>query len=359
MKGWQLDGLGGPFRYIDLPQPQARPGSVVVRLEASALMSYMQDYVDGALPIYRPPRRPFVPGGNGIGVIHSVGADVWHLQAGERVAISSHLVARENVRAPGSILLGVTGQGDVAERMQADWPDGTLAQYVVVPASLVTPVHDLDQVSAPLLAVSMRYLVPFGGLLRGRLAAGETLVISGATGAYGSAAMFVALAMGAAHVVLLGRDRAKLARLVATGGNRVTAVATTGDPEKDARRVREATAGGADMAFDMVGGATDPHMTLAALRSLSDGGRLVLMGSMTVPLPLPYVETMLHGWEIIGNFMYPRDAYRRLLDLFRAGLLDPAAIEPRIFPLAALHDAMRAARSADSLECVVLDHTGE
>ena len=130
-------------------------------------------------------------------------------------------------------------------------------------------------------------------------------------------------------------------------------------PEKDATRVREATAGGADMAFDMVGGATDPHMTLAALRSLSDGGRLVLMGSMTVPLPLPYVETMLHGWEIIGNFMYPRDAYRRLLDLFRAGLLDPAAIEPRIFPLAALHDAMRAARSADSLECVVLDHTGE
>jgi len=104
----------------------------------------------------------------------------------------------------------------------------------------------------------------------------------------------------------------------------------------------------------MVGGACDPNATLAALRSLRRMGRLVLMGSMSTPLPLSYMELMANSWEIIGNFMYPVDAHRRLLDLVRAGLLDIGAIRPRTFPLSALPEAMDAAATAGSLECVVV-----
>ena len=53
------------------------------------------------------------------------------------------------------------------------------------------------------------------------------------------------------------------------------------------------------------------------------------MGSMTVDLPIPYTQVMLNNWEILGQFMYPASAYRRLVDLVRAGLLDLAAIRPR------------------------------
>jgi len=108
-----------------------------------------------------------------------------------------HFVAQENVQDPAQILIGVTAHGAVAAQVQSDWRDGTLAEYASFPASAVTPAEDLPHVNAVQLAVSMRYIVPFGGLLRGRLAAGETLVISGATGAYGTAAVFLALAMGA------------------------------------------------------------------------------------------------------------------------------------------------------------------
>ena len=358
MKAWQLDGLGGPFKFNDIPVPAARPGSVVVRIQASSLMSYMQDYIEGKLPIYRPPRGPFVPGGNGIGVIHAVGENVWHLRAGQRVAISSHFVAQENVRYPAQILLGVTGQGDIAAHMQQDWPDGTLAEYAMVPASLVTPIDGLDAFTAAQLAVTMRYIVPYGGLIRGRLTAGETLVVSGATGAYGSAAVMVALAMGARQVVALGRDTSKLDALVAATSTRVTPLVVTGDIATDAAMIRNATGGGADIAFDMVGGATDPNMTLSALRSLCNGGRLVLMGSMAVPLPIPYVEVMLNSWEILGCFMYPRDTYRRLFDLCRSGLLDPTAIHLRSYALQDLTEAMADARRAGSLECVVMNHEG-
>ncbi|MFP6557887.1 zinc-binding alcohol dehydrogenase family protein [Paraburkholderia sp. B3] len=353
MKAWQLERLGATLQQVDLPTPEPRAGSVVVRMEASVLMSYMDAYVAGQLPIYHAPDRPFIPGGNGVGVVHAVGSDVWHLKPGQRVVVSSHVVAQENVAEPGQFLLGVTALGAVAQDMQRDWSDGTLAEYALLPATTVTPIDGLEDHDAASLASSMRYIVPYGGLLRGRLAAGETLVVSGATGAYGTAAVLLGLAMGAGRVVAVGRNADALAAIARTGGARVVTVPATGDAAADTARIREA-GGGADLAFDMVGGATSPDMTLAVLRSLRREGRLVLMGSMTVPLPISYLEVMFNGWEIIGNFMYPRSAYRRLFDLVRAGLLDLGAIRAITLPFNELPRGMRMAAKAGSFECVVM-----
>ena len=78
------------------------------------------------------------------------------------------------------------------------------------------------------------------------------------------------------------------------------------------------------------------------------------MGSMTVDLPVPYTMLMLNDWEIIGQFMYPASAYRRLFDLVRSGLLDFGAIKPRVFPLSDLPEAMEAAATAGNLEYVAV-----
>jgi hypothetical protein len=66
MKAWQLDRLGGTLSFNDVPVPEPRPGSVLVRIEAQAPMSYMKDYVEGKLPMYNPPKGAFTPGGNGV-----------------------------------------------------------------------------------------------------------------------------------------------------------------------------------------------------------------------------------------------------------------------------------------------------
>jgi hypothetical protein len=63
MKAWRLDRLGGTLRLEDAPVPEPRSGGGVLRVEASALMSYLKAYVEGRLPIYSPPdgrdsRRP-------------------------------------------------------------------------------------------------------------------------------------------------------------------------------------------------------------------------------------------------------------------------------------------------------------
>jgi alcohol dehydrogenase len=188
MKAWILDHPGGELRFKDVPMPAVRPGSVLVRIEASVLMTYMKAYVEGRLPGYNAPKTDFTPGGNGVGVITAVGKNVWHLRPGQRVVISPHLVAGENVEEPAQFLLGVTALGPGAEAMQADWSDGTLAEYALLPKAMATVVQGLDHLSSTELAATMRFIVPYGGLLRGRLAPGETLIVMGASGAYGSAA---------------------------------------------------------------------------------------------------------------------------------------------------------------------------
>src|ERR1700691_4408076 len=251
MKAWQLERLGRELRFNDVRTPELRPGSVLVRIDASSLMSYLKAYVEGKLPAYTPPPGPFTIGTNGIGVVEAVGGDVWHLKPGQRVVLSSHFVAPENVENPAQILIGLTSSPDAAQVL-ADWPDGTLAEYALMPVEVITPAEGLDHIGAAQLAALSRCIIPFGGLLRGRLAAGETLVVTGATGAYGTAAVLVAIAMGANRVIAAGRNKAALAAVAHAGGSRVATVALTGDVQTDAGALREASGGGAHMAFDMV-----------------------------------------------------------------------------------------------------------
>ncbi|WP_223119819.1 zinc-binding dehydrogenase [Salinicola corii] len=355
MRAWLLDRLGGKLELVERPVPEPHAGSALIEIDAVILPSYLQDYVEGKLPTYIAPDRPFTPGSNAVGRVAAVGRDVWHLKPGQRVLLSSHFTAGENVADPAQVLLGITSFGGPSTAMQADWPDGTLADYALWPVSALTAVEGLDAVPAEVLAAAARFAVPYGGLKRGRLAAGETVVISGATGAYGSAAALVALALGAGRVVATGRNASALAALAEVAGPRVRTVVLSGGVKTDASALRDAADGPIALAFDMVGQAGDPSATLAALGSLSRNGRLVLMGSMTVPLSINYLQVMSMGLEIIGNFMYPRTALADLFALARAGLLDLSAIQSQSFPLDALTEAMAAARVAGNINSVVVD----
>lgn len=197
--------------------------------------------------------------------------------------------------------------------------------------------------------------VPLGGLLRGRLATGETLVVNGATGYFGSAAVLLGLALGAARVVAAGRSAEVLERVRTAGGPRVRSVVLTGDVEADAKALKEAAGErGAYLAFDQVGGASDAGSTLAALKSLKRGGRLMLMRSMAAPLPIAYGELIINDWEVIGNFIYRPDTFRTLVALVRAGLLDLGKVNIRSFAMAELPQAMDQAARMRGLDCTVV-----
>ncbi len=241
MKAWRLEKLGGRLALEDIPVPELRPGSVLVRVEATSLVSYLKAYVEGRLPFYNPPPGPFTIGTNAVGTIEAIGSGVLTLKRGQRVVVSPHLAARENVDDPAQILIGLTSAPECAE-MLAEWPDGTLADYVLVPVEAVTPLDGLDAYDSTGLAALSRFIVPYGGLLRGRLAPGETLAVNGATGAFGAAAVLLGVAMGAARVVAVARNAAALGEVAKAAGARVAPVALSGDVAADAKAIREAAA---------------------------------------------------------------------------------------------------------------------
>jgi len=148
----------------------------------------MKPYVEGKLPIYNAPKSDFTPGGNGVGVVTAVGKDVWHVKRGQRVVISSHVMAGENVEDPGQFLLGVTAIGSFAEAMQADWPNGTIRRVrprskehrhnrrragppIGNGARCDDAVHRAIRVAAnftPRYRTATEKVAPFRGLFRGR-----------------------------------------------------------------------------------------------------------------------------------------------------------------------------------------------
>ena len=142
--------------------------------------------------------------------------------------------------------------------------------------------------------------------------------------------------MGAGRVVAVGRNIAALKSLRAAFGPRVIAAAVTGDTAKDLAIIRDAAGGAADVALDILGSAKSTSTTLSTLRALKRGGRLVIMGSAEVPLEVSFREMLANDWEIVGKFMYERQAPGQLAALVASGLLDLTNIRVKAFKLTEL-----------------------
>ncbi|MEL7128456.1 MAG: zinc-binding alcohol dehydrogenase family protein [Pseudomonadota bacterium] len=353
MKAWMLEKPGGRFGLETLEMPEATPGSVIVDMKATPLLSYTRTYLNGDMP-YAYPDRPFIPGTNGVGIVKAVGASVDHVKPGDRVLTDPYLKSAAPVADPAQILIGLTGISPDSDPMLHDWADGTWTQIARFPASTVFRADGLDAHDDEALSTIAKFIVPFGGLRKGGFGPGQILVVHGATGYFGSAAVLLGLALGAEKVIATGRSIGTLQALAETAGDRVVPVAMTGDVEQDAAAIKDAAGGPIHMAYDMVGGASSANGTLAALTSLSRGGILVLMGSMTVPLPLPYGEVLLNNWRIAGNFMYTVEDYLNLISLIRAGHLDLSLVKIKSFAFEDIETAIDATGKLRGLENVTL-----
>lgn len=206
------------------------------------------------------------------------------------------------------------------------------------------PIGDVDEASASRWLTLGSMLVPYGGLDSVGLKAGETVVISGATGAFGSAGVAVALAMGAARVVATGRNHTALGSLAERHGARVRPAAMTGDDEADRAAIIAAAGQPIDVVLDMLPPAATAAQVLTAIRSVRPGGRVSLMGGVGMAggaeLKVPYPWLMRNNITIKGQWMYPREAIFRLVALARTGVLDLQHHSIVEFPLAAVRDAI-------------------
>ena len=349
-KAWRLHAHND-LRLDEVETPAPAPDGVLVRIEAGMVLSYMGRVLSGQAPYNLPP-MPFVPGTNAIGRVVAVGGNVGYVQAGDRVFLSPHLRGDVPDSDPPQILIGLTATipTPAALAMQRRWRDGAFAEIAHWPAACVTPLFNMDDKPATELIGLAKLIVPYGGLQRTGLSGGETILINGATGYFGSGAVMLAAGMGAGRVVAIGRKREALENLRDVFGRRVIPAEVTGDAEKDLAVIRKAAGGRADVALDLLGTAKSTSTTLSCLRALKRGGRLVLMGSAEVPLELSFREMLANDWEVVGQFMYARQAPAQLAQLAAEGLLDLKKIVVSTYKLADFKRAIEAAALMQGLD---------
>lgn len=302
------------LEYADAPDPVAGEGEVVIAVKAAGVNFPDALIVEDKYQFK--PERPFAPGGEVAGVIESVGAGVTHVKVGQRV-------------------IGSLGWGGFAQKVK------TQAQRVL-------PIPDampFDEASAFILTYGTSY---YALKDRGVLKAGETLLILGAAGGVGVAAIELAKAMSARVIgAVSSEEKAAFAKDAGADG---TVIYPPGAFAKEqskalAESFKTATGGGADVIYDAVGG----DYCEPALRAMNWNGRYLVVGFPAgIPTP-PLNLTLLKSSSIVGVFWgasvarEPKLHEQNVRELFQ--LYGEGKIKPRISARYPLRDGGKAIRS--------------
>lgn len=307
----------------DWPEPACGPGQV--RIDVAAASVNFPDVLIIRDQYQMKAEPPFVPGNECAGVVAEVGPDVAGFAVGDRV-------------------LALSGTGAFAEQL-----------VVSVPPAQVHRIPDempFDEAAA----FDLTYGTAAIGLERGAVVPGDVVVVLGAAGGCGSAAIQVAKAMGATVVAVAGGAE-KAALCAELGADHVVDHQRT---DSLAAAVRELTGGhGADVLFDTVGGPDVRDL----LRSLAWNGRYLVVGFVGGEVPSVRLnQTILKSISIVG-VAYGASAivdpagndarFRRLFDWYRQGRIRPHV--GHRFPLDQGADAVRTVRERRALGKVVIE----
>lgn len=342
MKAAVLEAFGSPLAIKTLPDPCLGTGEILVDVAAAPVLSYANEVFSGA-------RRylldlPAAPGCGAIGRVRALGPDATRLAAGDWVFCDPTVRSRDDALAPDILLQGWSARGAAALRLQKHFRHGAFAEQMLIPTENAIGIGPIEAAEAARWCALNVLLVPYGGLLAANLQAGETILVSGATGNFGSAAVAVALAMGAGCIVAPGRNQKALGDLARRFGPRVRTVTLTGDEADDRERMRQAAPGPIDCMLDLLPPSAETTPVRTAVMTVRPYGRAVLMGGVGMlggaGLELPYPWIMRNCITIRGQWMYSREAGARLASLVRSGLLRLDEFEVTTFALDDANDAV-------------------
>jgi NADPH:quinone reductase-like Zn-dependent oxidoreductase len=270
MRALLSEAAGGPetLKLTELPDPVPGAGQLLVAVRACAI-NYPDVLIIEDKYQFRPP-RPFAPGGEIAGTVEAVGEGVtgW---------------------SPGDPLIAMIGHGGLAEKVLV-----SAAMAMKLPAE-----RSFEEGSALILT----YATSIHALLdRGRLSAGETLLVLGAAGGVGLAAVELGKAFGA-RVIAAVSSEAKAEAARAAGADEVL-IYPRGPFDRDgskelAQQFKDAVGpNGADVIYDPVGG----DYAEPALRAIAWGGRYLVVGFPAGIPKLPLNLTLLKSCDVCGVF---------------------------------------------------------
>lgn len=338
MRAAVIDRHGGAevIRLTDLPAPEPGPHEVRVAVRAVAL-NHLDLWVRRGIPGLEV-RFPHIGGSDIAGLVDALGPGVTDFRRGEQVVVNPSLWCGECEwcrKGEESLCLSF---GIIGEHVP-----GGMAEYAVVPARnlLRFPEHLSFERAA---AVPLVFQTAWRALSRARLAAGESILILGASGGVATAAIQIAKMRGA--TVFAVTTAAKIDKVLSLGAD----VVIDRENEDFARVVSERTGKrGTDVVLESVGEAT----WRGALRSLAKGGRLVTYGATTGPRAEMDIRAIF--WkqtEIIGSTMASKREFETVMGLIFEGKLHP--VIDVIWPLERARDAHERLERGDQFGKIVL-----
>lgn len=298
-------GTQDKLRVADVDENVPGPGEVTIDVKAASL-NFPDLLVIQGLYQFRP-EPPFVPGGEASGVVSEVGEGVTGVVPGQRV-------------------MAVGVKGAFAER----W---------VVDELSVLPMPDAMSFETA-AALTLTYGTSYHALKqRAKLKAGETLLVLGASGGVGSAAVEIAKTMGAVVIAAASNDE-KLEFCRELGADETINYAT--ENLKD--RTKEITEGrGVDVVYDPVGG----DLSEQAFRAIAWKGRHLVVGFTAGEIPsIPWNLPLLKGASIVGVFwgsFKERERPNHMAnsaELFE--LIESGSLDPRVTAVFSLEEYQRA-----------------
>ncbi|WP_460119819.1 NADPH:quinone oxidoreductase family protein [Pseudomonas sp. S2_C03] len=283
----------------DVASPVAKKNEILLDVHAAAVNFPDTLIIEGKYQ-FKPP-FPFSPGGEAAGVVSAVGEKVSHLKVGDRV-------------------MALTGWGSFAEQV-------AVPGYNVLP---VPPGMDFNTAAG----FSMTYGTSMHALKqRANLQPGETLLVLGASGGVGLAAVEIGKAMGA-RVIAAAGSADKLAIAKAAGADELINYSEASLKDE----IKRLTDGqGADVIYDPVGG----DLFDQAVRAIAWNGRLLVVGFASGRIPeLPVNLALLKGAAVVGVFWgsfaqrQPQDNaanFQQLFGWYAEGKLKP--LVSQVYPL--------------------------
>src|SRR3954449_1678414 len=307
MRAFEISKLEGPdaLEQTERPEPEPNhfmsPGSGVV-IDVRAVGVSFPDLLQSRGLYQMKPELPFVPGGEVAGTV-SAAPDGSGFSAGDRVAAMTVL--------------------------------GGFAERAVAPPMLTFRLPDaLDDAAGAALVLNYHTAL-FALQTRGQLAEGETVLVHGAAGGVGTAALQVARALGARTIAVVSSDEKE--RVAREAG--ADEVLRSSDAWKDSAR----ELGGADLVVDPVGG----DRFTDSLRSLREGGRVVVVGFTGGSIPEVKVNRLLlNNTEVIGAgwgaYVMAKPEVTRAIGAEIGRMIDDGVVRPIVGSRFAFEDAAEA-----------------
>jgi NADPH:quinone reductase-like Zn-dependent oxidoreductase len=322
VKAIRIHEDGGPevLRYEDVPDPEPKPGEVLISLRAASL-NHLDLWIRKGLPSVPKPR---ILGADGAGLV--VSGDGY--AEGERVVVNPGL-------DHGAGRISVVGEHF----------DGTHAELIALPREQVYPIPaglSFEEAAAFPLVFETAYRML---VTRAALRDGETVFVWGIGSGVATAALQIAKALGARVIVTSSSDE-KLARARDLGADE-----TINHSDDDVKaRMKELTDGrGADVVVEHVGDAT----WRTSLDVAAQGGRIVVCGATTGPNPPAGLHRV--WWKqlsILGSTMGTKDDFEGAYGLVADGRARP--VVDSIFPLSEARAAHERLEAGDQLGKIVL-----